>query len=149
MVATQQALDEFGYGVATVTGDMVKTLITSFLILIVAAPALAKSKDVYPVPCDALWAAVKDTLDNPRNYGIISMDDAGQRASFVVVGNLTQYTDRVALTSRDGGCAMKATFLEVGPDNADWLQFHRRFEKSLTKLQAAKPKPAAGAMGQQ
>ncbi len=116
--------------------------------LVVAAPALAKPNDVYPVSCNDLWAAVKDTLDNPRNYGVISMDDAGQRASFVVVGNLTQYADKVALAAKDGGCAMKATILEVGSDNGDWRLFHHRLTQSLAKLQAAKPKPAATVTGQ-
>ena len=127
---------------------MLKFLITSFFMLVVAAPALAKPKDVYPVSCDVLWAAVHDTLDNPRNYGILSINDAGQKASFTVVGNLTPYTDKVALTATDGGCAMKAAFLEVGADNSDWLQFHHRLVRSLAKLQAAMPKPAATATGQ-
>ena len=47
---------------------MLKFLITSFFMLVVAAPALAKPKDVYLVSCEVLWAAVHDTLDNPRNY---------------------------------------------------------------------------------
>jgi hypothetical protein len=38
--------------------------------LFIAAPALAKPRDVYQVSCDDLWGAVKDTLSNPNNYGI-------------------------------------------------------------------------------
>ena len=127
---------------------MPKFLITSFLVLVIAAPALAKPRDVYPVSCNDLWAAVKDTLGDTRNYGILSMNDIAQKASFIVVGNLTTYTDKVALTAGDGGCAMKATILEVGSDNPDWRQFHNRLAKSLAKLQAAKPKPAIAATGQ-
>jgi hypothetical protein len=123
---------------------MHKFLLTSLFLLVVAAPASAKPRDVYPVSCDSLWTAVKDTLDNPHNYGIQSINDVDWKASFVVVGNLTSYTDKVALTPKDGGCAMEATILEVGPDNQDWRQFHRRLGQSLTKLEAAKPKPAAG-----
>jgi hypothetical protein len=127
---------------------MLKFLITSFLLLVVAAPALAKSRDVYPVSCVDLWAAVKDTVNNPSDYGVLSINDSEQKASFVVVGALTQYTDKVALTAKDGGCAMKATFLEVGPADSDWRQFHHRLERSLAKLQAAKSKPAAAPPGQ-
>jgi hypothetical protein len=122
--------------------------LTSFFLLVVAASALAKPRDVYPVSCNDLWAAVHDTLDNPHNYGIVSINDIEQKASFTVVGNLTAYTDKVALTAKDGGCAMNAAFLEVGPDNSDWLQFHHRLAKSLAKLQAAKPKPAVSETGQ-
>lgn len=127
---------------------MRKFLITSFFMLVAATPALAKPKDVYPVPCVDLWAAVKVSLENPQNYGIMSINDAAQSAAFIVVGDLTPYTDRVSLVANEGGCEMKAAFLEVGSDNANWRQFHNRLAKSLAKLQAAKPKPAATATGQ-
>jgi hypothetical protein len=126
---------------------MLKSFIASFFLLLVAAPALAQQRDVYPVSCDDLWAAVHDTLDNPHNYGILSMNDVERRASFTVVGNLTAYTDRVALTAKGSGCAMTAAFLEVGPDNSDYLQFHHRLARSLAKLQAGKPKPAVTPAG--
>jgi hypothetical protein len=127
---------------------MLKLLISLFLMVVFAAPVLAKPTDVYPVSCDNLWAAVKDTLGNQNNYGIISMDDEDLRASFVVVGALTHYTDKVALTATDGGCALDAKILDVGPENVDWRQFHHRLDKSLAKLHAAKPKPAPTAAGQ-
>jgi hypothetical protein len=120
---------------------MLKFLFTSFLMLVIAAPALAKSRDTYPVSCIDLWAAVKDSLENPLNYGILSMDDNKLKVSFIVVGDLTTYTDRIELTSKDYGCAMKATFLQVGSDDSGWRQFHHRLVRSLAKLQAAKPKP--------
>jgi len=127
---------------------MRKLLIASFVILVFAAPALAKPRDVYPVSCDDLWAAVKDTLTNPHDYGIMSMSDFDQRAQFVVVGNVTTYLDSVALMAAGDGCAMKVTISEVGADNADWRQFHNRIAKSLARRQAAKPKPAVGSTGQ-
>lgn len=101
---------------------------------------MAKPADVYPVTCNDLWVSVKDTLDNHRNYGVTWIDDLNHKASFVVVGNLTQYTDRVALVGNDGSCEMKSTFLEVGSDNTDWRQFHHRLAQSLAKFEAAKPK---------
>jgi hypothetical protein len=128
---------------------MLKFLITSFFMLVVAAPALAKSRDVYPVSCDDLWAAVKSTLENPRDYGIVSMNEVEQKASSTIIGSLTVYTDKIALTAKDGGCAMKATFIQEGPDDSDWLQFHHRLERSLAKLQAAKAKPAVTSPGQE
>lgn len=128
---------------------MLKFLMTSFFMLVVAAPAPAKSRDVYPVSCADLWAAVKDSLQSPRDYGILSMNDVEQKASFTIIGSLTVYTDRIALTAKDGGCAMKATFIQEGPDDSDWRQFHHRLERSLAKLQAAKPKPAVTSTGQE
>jgi hypothetical protein len=127
---------------------MRKFLILSVFFLVVVAPAVAKSADAYPVSCNDLWAAVTDTLSNPHNYGILSKNDLDLKASFTVIGNLNPYTDRVALTAKDGGCTIKTTILEVGSDNTDWLQFHRRIAQSLAKLQAAKSKPESTAKGQ-
>jgi len=116
---------------------------------VVAAPARAKSSDDYQVSCNDLWAAVKATLDNPDNYGILSLNDTVQKASFTVVGGLTTDTDKVALTPKDSGCGMRTMFIQLGPDNSDWRQFHHRIARSLAKMQAAKPKPVVTATGQQ
>lgn len=112
-----------------------------------AAPALAKPIDVYPVSCNELWAAVKDTLDNPQHYGISSMSDAEQKASFVVIGDLVLYGDRVALVPKDGGCKANATILELGADDTDWRQFQHRIARSLAKLQAAKAQTGVNGNG--
>ena len=96
------------------------------MLLVLGVPAFAKPKDVYPVSCDDLWAAVKDSLENTNNYAIVSMNDVAQIASFTVIGNLTAYKDRVALTAQDGGCALKSTFLQIGSDDSDWRQFRHR-----------------------
>jgi len=126
-----------------------KLFIMPFLMLVVAAPALAKTRDVYPVSCADLWAAAKGSLASPRDYGILSMNEVEQKASFTIIGSLTLYTDKIALTAKDGGCAMKATFLQEGPDNSDWRQFHHRLERSLAKLEAAKSKAAVTSTGQE
>jgi hypothetical protein len=127
---------------------MRKFLIASFLVLVFAVPALAKPIDVYPVSCNDLWAAVKDTLGNQSNYGIVSTDDYRQRASFVVVGERPQYTEKVELTAKDGSCWAKAIVVQDGVGDGDWRQFHHRLAQSLTRLQAAKPKQPATTAGQ-
>jgi hypothetical protein len=126
---------------------MLRFLITSLVGLVLTAPALAKPAGVYPVSCDNLWAAVKDMLDNPSNYAVASMDDAGQRASFIIVGSTPHYTQRVVLSVKDGGCLANATISEVGADNDEWRLFHHRLAKSVAKLQASKPKAGAAAAG--
>lgn len=108
------------------------------LALIVAVPAFAKSKrDVFPIPCDVLWSAVKNTLENPKDYGLLAVNDLTLKASFMVVGNLVRYTDRVALTEEDGGCRMELRMLQVGPDNSDERGFRHRLRRSLSKVENA------------
>lgn len=124
---------------------MNKFLIAASCLLLFTTSAFAKSHDVYPVPCDVLWNAVKDTLGNQNDYNVIAMDEGGQKASFVVVGETTPYRNMVALSTQDAGCAMKLTVLQVGPDNSDERGFRKRLGKALAKLQPAADgtKPAA------
>jgi hypothetical protein len=128
---------------------MYKTLVVAFFLLLSSTPSVAKSHDIFPVSCDVLWAAVMDTLGNANDFNILVVDDAGQKASFVVVGETTPYKDMVALAAHDSGCAMKLTILQVGTDNSDERGFRNRLNKSLAKLQAAKPAKPAGATGQE
>jgi hypothetical protein len=128
---------------------MIRTFAAAVLMLSLAVPAFAKPKSaepvkgVYPVSCDDLWAAVKDTLGNKSNYDLGSVNDLDLHASFIVVGDLIVYTDRVTLFAKDGGCTIKEEIHEVGAENVNWRAFHRRLVRSLAKLQAAKSTGAA------
>ena len=123
---------------------MQKAIVVVLSVFLFSTPTFAKSHDIFPVSCDVLWNAVKDTLGNQNDYSVIAMDEAAQKASFVVVGETTPYRDMVALTMKDSGCAMKLTVLQVGPDNSDERGFRKRLGKVLARLQAATPaaKPA-------
>jgi hypothetical protein len=114
-----------------------KIALAAVFLLISSLPAYSKPRGVYPVSCDTLWAAVRDTLyGNPRDYGIQLMNNEQWRASFIVIGNLTVFTNHVALKTADNGCLMKTTIIEIGPDNPDWRRFHKRVARSLDKVQA-------------
>jgi len=126
---------------------MKRTGIAALFVLLCSVPASAKPNEFYPVTCDDLWAAVKDTLGNQHNYGIVFMSDDELKVSFVVVGDLTLFTDKVALSATDGGCAMKTKITDSGPDNTNWRQFHNRVGKSLARLQAAKAGPSSNSAG--
>lgn len=112
---------------------------------------MAKSKDTYPVSCDDLWAAVKDTLANPGNYGVLAMDDAAQTAMFNITGATRVRINSVDLAAKDGGCELKVTTKDSGFGNEDEGAFRKRVAKSLQKIQAARPaapgKPAGAAPG--
>jgi len=123
---------------------MIRTVAAALLVLIVAVPAFAKSKEihavkgVYPVSCDDLWAAVKDTIHNHNNYGLSSVNDLDLSASFVVVGDSFVYDDKVALIQKGNGCEMKTDIGDIGAENTNYRQFRSRVERSLGRLQAAK-----------
>jgi len=125
---------------------MFKSVVAFFLVVLFSVPAFAKPHDVYPVPCDAVWTAIKATLGNENDYKIVAINDYSLRASFVVVGSLKPYTNNVGLSAAENGCAMKLVVLQVGSENSDEMGFRKRLGKALAKLQAAPPaKPAATA----
>lgn len=122
---------------------MRKTLVVISLAFLTSIPAFARPHDVYPVSCNLLWSAIENVLENPGDYRVLTMDEAQQKASFVVVGDLTAYKDTVALMARGDGCMMTLKISQVGSDDSDERGFRKRLAKSLAKLQAgAKAKPA-------
>ena len=134
---------------------IMRTALIALLAWFLALPAHAKSKrDVYPISCDVLWTAVKNTLNSTGNYAVLSVNDLAFHASFNVIGNLVKYTDRVTLLEQDGGCRMDLQVLQVGADNSDERGFRKRLKLSLGKLEQALPNPRrdetpAGLLGQQ
>jgi hypothetical protein len=124
---------------------MGKTFLAALLLTLISVPAFAKSKDDYPVSCDVVWTAVKDTLSNPSDYSIVGISDSGQNAAFLVVGEWPPHTDRVALTTKDSGCSLKLAFIQIGSDNSNERGFRKHVAKSLAKIQAAKPAAAPAA----
>ncbi len=114
-----------------------------------AIPAFAKAHDVYQVSCNTLWSAIETVLENPADYRVLTMNDAEQKASFFVVGELTTYTDTVAVTESGDGCAMNLKISQVGGDNSDERGFRKRLGKSLAKLQAGQPAKPTQAPGHQ
>lgn len=122
---------------------MSRALFVVLVVFLLPIPASAKPHNVFPVSCDVLWTAVKDTLNNPNDYRVLSMSDSEMKASFIVVGELKPYTDRVILSAAEGGCAMKLTMSQIGPDNSDERVFRKQFGKRLAALQAVeKAKPS-------
>ncbi|MGB6780857.1 MAG: hypothetical protein WBE36_02280 [Terracidiphilus sp.] len=123
-----------------------RTIAAALVMLSLAVPAFSKTKDihavkgVYPVSCDDLWAAVKDTVHNHDNYGLSAVNDLDLRASFIVIGDRFLYDDKVALLERNGGCEMKMDIGDIGAENTNFRQFRSRVEHSLTRQEAAKAK---------
>jgi hypothetical protein len=128
--------------------EVSKVFVVAAFVLASSLPAFSKPPDSYPVSCDALWSAVKDTLGNPRDYKALGMSDSRLEAAFTVVGELTVTSGKVTLTEQDKGCAMKLTIAQIGSDNSDERGFVNRVKKTLTRAQPAKPAKAPPSRGQ-
>jgi len=118
----------------------VVTLLLSF----VAVPSFGKThKEMYQVPCTALWPAVKDVLRNSGKYGIIGIDNTEMTASFNIGGTLGgKRINSVVLNTKGDGCEMQIQTAASGLIHNDEGDFKKRVDESLAKLQAAQPAPA-------
>ncbi|MGD0294021.1 MAG: PEGA domain-containing protein [Terracidiphilus sp.] len=115
-----------------------KKIVLVILLLTLAAPGFASThKESYNVPCNVLWAALKDTLRNSGKYGIIAIDNAEMTASYNMGGNLTgKRTNSAVLNSRDNGasCEMQIQTAFSGLANNDAGDLKKRVNASLARL---------------
>lgn len=118
------------------------------LALSATVPALAMTyKTSYPIPCNQVWVAVKDTLSVPENYTVVTSDEAHMTASYDVKhsahvnvsGTVLQRTNKVTLQTKDAGCEMQVVSNYSGWEHNDKGDFKKRVDESLAKLNAAKP----------
>jgi hypothetical protein len=136
------------------TGGVVAALMAFALVL----PAFGKTyKNTYPVSCNQLWGAVKDTLGNQENYAQVKSDDALLKADyqpkhsvhFDITGTVMQRMNHVTLVSKGTGCEMEVVSNWSGWGHEDQGDFKKRVDESLVKAKAASPaepaKPAAAA----
>jgi hypothetical protein len=119
---------------------MMKSVLVALMSLTLAVPAFSKThKETYPVPCSDLWAAVKDTLRNSGNYGIISTDNAEMTASYNILGAIRKRTNSVVLNTQGSGCELQIQSNYSGIAHDDAGDFKKRVDESLAKLKAAPP----------
>jgi hypothetical protein len=124
----------------------VKRFVVLILVALTAIPAFGSThKDMFNVPCNELWRAVKDTLRNSGKYGIIAIDNNEMTASYNMGGNLTaKRTNSAVLNSKDSGanCELQVQTAFSGLVNNDAGDFKKRVEESLSKLKGQPLTPA-------
>jgi hypothetical protein len=130
-----------------------KLVIVTFLSLALALPVFGKTyKSTYPVPCNEVWAAVRDTLSNPENnYSVEGSDDTRMTADYdvkhaahvTITGAILQRTNKVTLVPQGTACEMQVVSNFSGWEHSDRGDFKKRVDESLAKLKAAPPSPPA------
>jgi hypothetical protein len=123
-----------------------KRIVLSVLLLCLSIPALASThRDVFKVPCNELWRALKDTLRNSGKYGIIAIDNTEMTASYNMGGNLAaKRTNSAVLNSKSNGtaCELQIQTAYSGAFANDAGDLKKRVEESLSKLKK-EPLPAS------
>jgi hypothetical protein len=124
-----------------------KRIVLVILLLTLAVPAFASThRDLFNVPCNELWRALKDTLRNSGKYGIIAIDNAEMTASYNMGGNLmAKRVNSAVLNVKDNGasCELQVQTAYSGAFTNDAGDLKKRVGESLVKLKGEPlPNPA-------
>ena len=116
------------------------------LLLLLALPALCANHETnYSNPCSELWPAVKQVINSPENYKMVSTDDAKWTAFYDVKhkqhlsisGAVAQKTNQVTLVTQGTGCQMQVNSSFSGLTHDDQGDFVKRVNDALAKPQGA------------
>lgn len=123
---------------------MKRMLVAVLLLFTFVVPAVGKThKESYNVPCNALWAAVKDVLRNSGKYGIIGIDNTEMTASYNIGGSLGgKRINSLVLNNQGNNCEMQVQTAFSGLAHDDAGDFKKRVSEALAKQQAAAGTPA-------
>jgi hypothetical protein len=126
------------------------------VVFLLTSTAFAKThEDELQVPCDKVWAAVRQVLMHSGKYGVLFLSNEDLTASFNIGGGLGgKRTNSVQLRPNGAGCTMSTQTAFSGLAHNDAGDFLKRVKDALEQLPAAKepeakpaesakPKPAA------
>ena len=126
---------------------MKRTAVAVLLLFGFVVPAVGKThKENYNVPCNTLWAAVKDVLRNSGKYGIIGIDSTEMTASYNIGGSLGgKRINSLVLNTQGNNCEMQVQTAFSGLAHDDAGDLKKRVDEALAKQQAvgAPTTPAA------
>jgi len=109
------------------------------LLLTAGGSAFASAqKDLYSMPCSALWPSVKATVRNSGYYAIVMIDNTEMAASFAIGVGQGLRIESVVLNVKEGDtCEMQVQPLyQVGFSN-DGGDFKKRVDGTMTMLKSA------------
>jgi hypothetical protein len=116
-----------------------KRLAAMSLLLLMSAPLLAGvRKDTYPIPCSALWPAVKGTVRNSGDYAVIFLDHDELIATFSIGMGQGLRLGSAVLNPKGDTCEMQVQVPGFANLADDTGSFKKRVDKTLADMQAAK-----------
>jgi hypothetical protein len=116
-----------------------KRLAATGLLLFISAPMLAGvRKDTYPMPCSALWPAVKGTVRNSGDYAVIFLDHNEMIATFSIGMGQGLRLGSAVLNPKGDTCEMQVQVPGHGSLTDDPASFKKRVDQTLADMQAAK-----------
>ena len=118
----------------------------ALMLLIAGAPSFAGTRDIYKMPCSALWPAVKDVTRNSGEYAVVFLDSTEMIASFALGEGKDLRIGSAVLNTQGDTCEMRVEMHVPGALTDDPGSFKKRVDKALAALQnpAAPAKTGTG-----
>jgi hypothetical protein len=111
----------------------------ALMLLIAGAPSFAGTRDIYKIPCSALWPAVKDVARNSGEYAVVFLDSTEMIASFALGSGKDLRIGSAVLNIQGDTCEMRVEMHAPGALTDDTTSFKKRVDKALLVLQSATP----------
>jgi hypothetical protein len=128
--------------------DMTRFASVILLLLMIASPLFAAPrKDIYAMPCSALWPAVKGTVRNSGEYAVVFIDNDEMIASFAIGVGQGFRMGSAVLNPKGDNCEMQVQIHQQAfVDDAG--SFKKRVDDTLAASPASKqPAPAKTGTG--
>jgi hypothetical protein len=123
---------------------MRRFVLVILLLLIAGGSAFADAqKDMYSIPCNTLWPAVKYIVRNSGYYAIVLIDNTEMAASFAIGVGQGLRIESVVLSGKGDTCEMQVQPLYQPALSNDGGDFKKRVDAALANLKSAQPAPSA------
>lgn len=111
----------------------------ALLLMIAGAPSFAGTRDIYKMPCSALWPAVKDVTRNSGEYAVVFLDSTEMIASFALGEGKDLRIGSAVLNVQGDTCEMRVEMHAPGALTDDTTSFKKRVDKALSVSQSTTP----------
>jgi hypothetical protein len=120
--------------------DMRRFAQVALMLLMVGGPLFAGTrKDIYNMPCSALWPAVKGTVRNSGEYAVVFLDNTEMIASFAIGAGQQLRIGSAVLNVKGDTCELQVQMHEPGALTDDTGSFKKRVDKTLAELRSSNP----------
>jgi hypothetical protein len=119
--------------------DMKRFAQVALMLLMAGAPSFAGTRDIYNMPCSALWPAVKGVTRNSGEYAVVFLDSTEMIASFALGEGKDLRIGSAVLNIQGDTCEMLVEMHSPGAITDDTYSFKKRVDKALSVSQSANP----------
>ena len=113
----------------------------ALMLLMAVAPSFAGTRDIYNMPCSALWPSVKGVARNSGEYAVVFLDSTEMIVSFALGEGKDLRIGSAVLNVQGDTCEMRVEMHAPGALTDDTSSFKKRVDKALSGSQSGNPMP--------